>query len=466
MLELALLGAGLGLGAAVAWLAARVRLTGAGRADVEVLRARVAGLEARGDEIHKQLSLRDLEISDLRGAVDTERTRRAQVEARAEAERRSVEEQKALLDQARERLTDTFKALSADALRQSNTAFLELADAQLGRREMAIDASVKPLQDALARYEEHVRGLETARQHAYGTLEEQLRSLAASSAALQHEAGNLVTALRAPQVRGRWGEITLHRVVELAGMTQHCDYAEQVTVEGDAGRLRPDMVVHLPAGRDIVVDSKVPLTAYLDALAAGTPQERTAAFARHAQQVRQHMTQLAGKEYWAQFSDAPELVVMFIPGESFVGAAAEMDATLIEDGMALKVVVATPTTLIALLRAIAFGWRQERLAANAAEISELGRELYKRLATLTAHFEKVGGALGNATTAFNNAVGSMESRVLPAARKFRDLGAATGDDIDTLKAINQVPRSLAAPELPGLAEPPGPAEPPDSPDPA
>jgi DNA recombination protein RmuC len=365
--------------------------------EVELLRARVAGLEARGDEVHK--------------------------------------------------------ALSADALRQSNTAFLELADAQLGRRENAIDAAVKPLHDALARYEEHVRGLETARQHAYGTLEEQLRSLAASSAALQHEAGNLVTALRAPQVRGRWGEITLHRVVELAGMTQHCDYAEQVTVDGDAGRLRPDMVVHLPAGRDIVVDSKVPLTAYLDALAAGNLQDRTAAFTRHAQQVRQHMTQLAGKEYWAQFSDAPELVVMFIPGESFVGAAAEIDATLIEDGMARKVVVATPTTLIALLRAIAFGWRQERLAASAAEISELGRELYKRLSTLTGHFEKVGGALGNATTAFNNAVGSMESRVLPAARKFRDLGAATGDDIETLKVINQVPRSLAAPELPGLIEP-------------
>ena len=453
MLELALLAAGSGLGALVAWLAARVRFTGAGRAEADLLRARVAGLEARGDEIQKQLSLRDLEISDLRSAVDGERTRRAHAEARADAERRSVEEQKALLDHARERLTDTFKALSADALRQSNTAFLELADAQLGRRAVAIDAAVKPLQDALGRYEEHVRSLETARQHAYGTLEEQLRSLAATNAALQHEAGNLVTALRAPQVRGRWGEITMHRVVELAGMTQHCDYAEQVTVDGDGGRLRPDMVVHLPAGRDIVVDSKVPLTAYLDALSAGTPQERAAAFARHAQQVRQHMTQLAGKEYWAQFSDAPELVVMFIPGESFVGAAAEIDATLIEDGMARKVVVATPTTLIALLRAIAFGWRQERVAANAAEISDLGRDLYKRLTTLTAHFEKIGGALGTATTAFNSAVGSMESRVLPAARKFRDLGAATGDDIETLKLINQVPRSLAAPELPGLVDP-------------
>jgi DNA recombination protein RmuC len=446
VLELVLLAAGVALGGAVAWLAARVRLSGARLAERDALRARVAGLETLGDELRKQLSHRDLEASELRVTVDEERTRRVQVEARAEAERRGVEEQKLLLEQARERLTATFKSLSAEALRESNTSFLELADAQLGRRQDAIDSAVKPLQDALARYEEHVRSLENARQHAYGTLEEQLRSLAASSAALQQEAGNLVTALRAPQVRGRWGELTLHRVVELAGMTQHCDYAEQVTVESDGGRLRPDMVVHLPAGRDIVVDAKVPLSAYLDGIASATPQARAAAFARHAQQVRQHMTQLAGKEYWSQFSDAPELVVMFIPGESFVGAAAEVDATLIEDGMALRVVVATPTTLIALLRAIGFGWRQERLAANAAEISELGRDLYKRLATFTGHFDRIGGALGSATAAFNSAVGSMESRVLPAARRFRDLGAATGDDIETLASVDVVPRSLAAPE--------------------
>ncbi|HEU5321882.1 MAG TPA: DNA recombination protein RmuC, partial [Methylomirabilota bacterium] len=279
----------------------------------------------------------------------------------------------------------------------------------------------------------------------------------ASSAELQRGADSLVSALRAPHVRGRWGELTLHRVVELAGMAEHCDYAEQVTLGGEEGRQRPDMVVHLPSGRAIVVDAKVPLAAYLDATAARTPEERAAALGRHAQQLRQHMLALAGKEYWAQFPDAPELVVMFIPGDSFVAAAGEVDPGLIEDGMARRVVVATPTTLVALLRAIAYGWRQERLAESAAEISELGRELYKRLCTFLAHFDRIGAALGSATGAFNSAVGSMESRVLPAARRFRELGAA-GEELKPLAAVDQVPRALAAPEVPqqlSALEPPG-----------
>jgi DNA recombination protein RmuC len=453
MLELILVAVGLALGGGVAWMLARARAASDAATVREALQARLAAHETLGDELRKQLSQRELDVAGLRSEVEAERVQRAHTEARWESARAGVEEQRRLLDEARERLTEVFATLSAEALRQSNTSFLELAreaiEAQLGRRQEAIDGLVRPIQETLRRYEEQARQLEAARQQAYGSLEQHLRTLAASSAELQRETGNLVTALRAPQVRGRWGELTLHRVVELAGMAEHCDYVEQVTVEGDEGRLRPDMVVHLPAGRDIVVDAKVPLTAYLDALTvARTEEERRAALARHAQQIRQHMGQLAGKAYWDQFASAPELVVMFIPGESFVAAAVEVDGSLIEDGMARRVVVATPTTLIALLRAIAYGWRQERLAANAEQISELGRELYKRLATLAGHFEDVGGSLARAIAAYNKAVGSMETRVLPAARRFRDLGAATGEEIAALGMVDQLPRPLTAPEFP------------------
>ena len=462
MIELALLAAGLVLGGALAWAVARLRLAGAAHAERAALQARVAGLESLADELRKQLTQRDLETGDLRGALESERSARTQAEARWEGARQSLAEQKRLLDDARDRLTDTFKALSADALRQNQSSFLEMASSQLGRRQEAIDAAVRPLQEALTRYEGHVRALEATRQHAYGSLEEQLRSLAAAHADLQRETGQLATALRAPNVRGRWGEITLHRVVELAGLTEHCDYGEQVTVEGQGGgRLRPDMVVHLPGGREIVVDAKVPLAAYLEAIGAATPEERAGGYARHAAQVRQHMTTLSGKAYWEQFATAPELVVMFIPGEAFVGAAVEADPALLEDGMARRIVVATPTTLVALLRAIGYGWRQERVATNAAQISELGRQLYERLRTLGGHVEEVGGALSRAVRAYNNAVGSLETRVLPAARKFRDLGAAGGDEIGALTTLDQTPRTLTAPEYPQQLTTGEPDPPPD-----
>ncbi len=452
MLELVLIAAGVLFGAGIGWVLARSR----GRAEVleerEALVSRLAAAEVLADEARKQLSQRELDLGMLREALDRERTQRAQTEARWEAARQSADEQRRLLEDARQRLGETFKALSADVLRESAATFLERAqatiDAQLGQRQEAMDGLLRPLHDALQRYDTQVQALEARRQQAYGSLEEQLGALARSNAELQREAGNLVTALRAPQVRGRWGEITLRRVVELAGMAHRCDFVEQVTVESEEGRLRPDMVVHLPAGRDIVVDAKVPLAAYLDATVARTPEERNAALARHAQQVRQHVSRLAEKAYWEQFPSAPELVVMFVPLEAAVATALELDGSLLEDGMGRKVLPATPVTLMGLLLTIAYGWRQEQMATNAAQISALGRELYERIRGFTGHFEDVGEKLGKATAAYNRAVGSIESRVLPSARRFRDLGAATGDDIPMLEAVDTQPRALSVPEIP------------------
>ncbi|MGH7392252.1 MAG: DNA recombination protein RmuC, partial [Candidatus Rokuibacteriota bacterium] len=452
MIEALMALVGLVVGGAVAWILARGHFRSVALVETQARESRLAVAESLGDELRKQLSQRDLEAGDLRGTLQAERALRAQAEARAEATRENIEEQKRLLEGARERLAETFKALSADALRQSTSAFLEQAretiDGQLARRQEALDGLVKPLQESLRRYEAELRQLEATRQQAYGSLEEQLKTLNARSAELQRETGSLVTALRSPQVRGRWGELTLRRAAELAGMTPYCDYLEQVTVEGEGGRLRPDMIVRLPSGRTIVVDAKVPLNAYLDATTAATEDERARLLGRHAQQVRQHLAVLAARGYWEQLDDTVELVVMFIPGEAFVGAAMQADARLLEDGMAKKILIATPTTLIGLLLAIAHGWQQERLAVNAAQISELGRLLYERLRTLAGHVEDVGDKLGRAVHAYNAAVGSMESRVLPAARRFRDLGAAGGEEIPVLEAVDERPRTLTAPDVP------------------
>jgi len=370
-----------------------------------------------------------------RDQAQSEREQRLTAETRLQEVEKQLEAQKGLLEEARTQLSDTFKALSSDALQANSQAFVERAKQTL-----------EPVQEALRRYEDHIRELERARQQAYGGLEEQIKNLLASEQQIQRETSSLVSALRQPQVRGRWGELTLHRVVELAGMSEHCDYVEQESVEAEGGRRRPDMIVNLPAGRQVVIDAKCALDAYLSAVEASDESVRKAGLARHCQQLRDHMNALAQKSYWDQFAAAPEFVVMFVPGESFLAAAVDVDPNLIEDGLEKKVLLASPINLIALLRAIAYGWRQEQVAKSAQEVSDLGRSLYDRLSTFLGHLSNVGKRLKNATEAFNQAVGSLETRVLPSARRFRDLGAATSAEIPELEPVDTQPRQLAAPE--------------------
>src|SRR5436190_267886 len=452
MTEIVLLMIGLGVGAGGAWLVARGHFGAQAARDREALGARVAATETLADTTQKQLSQRELDVTELRASLDAEREQRSAAEARWEAAQRSVEEQRRLIDEARENLGKSFEALSAEALRKSNTSFLQLAkealEAQLTPREAAIKGLVQPLAETLARYETHLREVEASRQDAYGTLKEQLRTLSATSDQLQRETGTLATALsRSSQARGRYGEVALRRIVELAGMTGRCDFSEQVSAEGEGGRVRPDLIVHLPDKRDIVVDAKVPLSAYFEALAATRPEDRDAALARHASQLRLHMTQLASKGYWAEFAQSSDFVVMFIPGESFFAAAIEADDALIEDASQRRIVIATPTTLIGLLLAIHQGWRQAQIAESAQKISDLGRELYDRLRTFGRHFEKMRRGLVQATEAYNETAGSLQRRVLPAARRFEELGAVTGEKISELEAIEKQPDAITAPEL-------------------
>ncbi|HUA88833.1 MAG TPA: DNA recombination protein RmuC [Steroidobacteraceae bacterium] len=385
---------------------------------------------------------------------------------RLEAETRNDAERLALLEQSEQRLRGAFDALAGETLRNNSELFLRLAREALGRdqalaqgslkeREVAIAQLVEPLRAALARTEAQVQSLEHERREAFSSLRTQIEALAGGQAQLARETRNLVTALRRPEVRGRWGELTLRRLVELAGLSEHCDFSEQLHVVAEEGTLRPDLVVHMPDARDLVIDAKTPLDAYLAALEAATEEERQGSLRRHAQQVETRVRELASKSYWAQFERSPEFAVLFLPGDQFLSAALAERPELLESALAQGVIIATPSTLIALLKAVAYGWRQSVVAHNAAQIRDLGQDLYRRLSTFNAHLGRLGQRLATAVDAYNGAVGSLERQLMPQARRFHDLGVTADAPAPPLEPIGQLVRSMGTP---AAAEPPAPED--------
>jgi DNA recombination protein RmuC len=428
----------------------------AARESVNRLGVQSAELEREAERLRGQLLEAVQEGSQL-----GERTR--QLELRLAEERQETAQNLKLMGEAREAMENMFKSHAADALRNNNTSFLELAKATLAefqqgakgdleKRQLAIDQLVAPVRASLEKVDEKIVALERAREHAYGEIRQQFTQMSAMHKQLADQTGNLVSALRQSHVRGRWGEIQLRRVVEMAGMMLHCDFVEQQGAESDDGRLRPDLIVKLPGGRQIVVDSKAPINAYMEAHEATNDELRKAKIQLHAQQVRRHLDSLAKKSYWEQFQPTPEVVVMFIPGEAFYSAALEADPTLLDSAFDQSVIIASPASLMALLKAASYGWRQEAIAENAREISQLGQELHSRLGTLAEHFSRIGKGLANATGAYNDAIASFETRVLSSARKFKGLGATSQEaEIIELRAIDGGARKLQN----GLFDPEG-----------
>ena len=383
--------------------------------------------------------------------------------AALEVKLQASDQRHTILSHAEQTLRDAFRSMASEALQANSQSLTALAQASLektneqvkgdlDRRHAAIADLVRPLADTLQAVDQKLAVVEKDRIAANASLAEQLKQVGSGLTSLQGETGKLVKALRQPHVRGHWGEVQLRQVVELAGMIEHTDFLEQVTLTTEDGRFRPDLVVRLPGGKRVIVDAKAPLSAYFDAVEAQDDVERAARLGDHARQVRDHLVRLGSKAYWSQFDDTPEFVVMFLPGEALFSAALSHDPLLIEHGIANRVVLASPTTLIALLKAVSYGWRQERLQANAQQISDLGRELYQRLLVLATHYDDVKRGLDRAVDAYNRSVASLETRVLVTARRFRDLGASSGDDIPELETIEKTARVVQAPEVRSLFE--------------
>ena len=360
-------------------------------------------------------------------------------------------ERQAALERSVERLKSSFDSLASDSLRSNSETFLQLARehlgqhqqsavAALGQREKAIETMLTPIREALTKTEAQIQRIEKDRHESFGSLRSSLEAVALGQQALQKETLRLVNALRRPEVRGQWGELTLRRLAELAGMIEHCDFKEQVHVRAEDGNLRPDMIIHMPDGRDLVVDVKTPLDAYLEAVDASTDELRAVALRRHANAIGERVRQLGAKNYWSQFERSPDFVILFIPGDQFLAAALAEQPNLLEDAIRQDVIIATPTSFIALLKAVAYGWRQMSLAQNAETIRTLAEDLYKRLAIFTTHLGKLGRNLGNSVDHFNAAVGSLERQVLPGARKFTELGVRPDRDLETLEPIDKLTR--------------------------
>lgn len=394
--------------------------------------AAIAGALLTWFRSHKQISALREKNTALQTTLDMERTH--------------IADKLTQTEKTREQLVETFGALSSQALKHNNEEFLKLAQENLkqfhiqakndlGEKEKAIESLVKPIREALDKNEKQIRTIENERKEAYGVLTQHLQSMALTQQALQGETRNLVKALSRPEVRGQWGEMTLKRLAELAGMVEHCDFFEQEHTQTETGGIRPDMIVRMPGGREIVIDVKTPLDAYLRAVEATDDESRKKELLHHTRNVKERVRELSNKSYWSQFKNAPDFVVLFIPGDQFLSSALENDPGLLESAMQQKVILATPTSLVALLRAVAYGWRQESLAENAEHIRQVGDELYQRLATFADHLNKVGKSLNNSMQHYNKAVGSFDTRILPSARKFTEMGIAAKKPVEQPEQI-------------------------------
>jgi len=420
--------------------------------DQTELTTRLALIQEQYDSLFSEKGVQDLKVEDL------QRTN-AELATAIEHEKKNVDEKLSLIEKTKEHMRDSFKALSQDALNANQQSFLNLAkenlkqfqnDAKgdLEKREHAIKDLIAPMNKSIDTMDKKIVDLEKAREGAYGELREHLKHMKTGQDKLRSETASLVQALRSPSTRGQWGELQLKRTLEMAGMVENVHYEQQVSVETDEGRQRPDVIVKLPGGGNIIIDAKAPIEAYLDSLKEGiSEEERITQLKRHARHVREHMKMLGSKRYWEKF-DTPEFVVMFLPGESYLSAALEHEPSLLETSVNNRVALASPTNLISLMKTVAYGWKQEKMAESAMEVSELGKELYKRLSSFGEHMSKLGRGLNNALSSYNGAVGSLERSVLPSARKFDELGITSGQKpIPDLDPIEQTPREMIATEL-------------------